>query len=204
MELLIGSQNPGKVREYRYLLQAAPVTVIGLMDKGLGEVDVEETGDTFLANAELKARTYAELSGLHALADDSGLCVDALDGRPGLYSARYGDPSLDDAGRRALLLSQMVGVPEGQRSARFVCAIAVVDPATGQCLTVEGTCEGQIAFTEQDGPEGFGYDALFIPDGHNRTFAAFSKEEKNRISHRGDAAQRLIPLLRQLVQERGG
>lgn len=204
MELLIGSQNPGKVREYRYLLEAAPVNVIGLIDKGLGEVDVEETGDTFQANAELKARIYAELSGLYALADDSGLCVDALDGRPGLYSARYGDPSLDDAGRRALLLSQMVGIPEGQRRARFVCVIAIADPITGECLSVEGTCEGRIAFTEQDGPEGFGYDALFIPDGHNRTFAAFSKEEKNRISHRGDAARRLIPLLRQLVAEKGG
>lgn len=198
MELLIATQNQGKVKEYQRLLADVDATVIGLNDIGLGDMDVEETGTSFEENALLKAKAYAEASGKIALADDSGLVVDALDGRPGVYSARYGKPEFDDAGRRAYLLAEMKDVPLNERSARFRCVIAVYDPKTETSYTVDGACEGMILTEERDAGKGFGYDALFQPEGYNKTFAELAPEEKNRISHRGIAAKKLPDVLTKL------
>ena len=123
MRLLVGTQNKGKIKEYQLLLAEAPVEVVGLADIGLGTLDVDETGTTFSENAILKARAYADASGLPTLADDSGLCVDALDGRPGLYSARYGGEGLDNAGKRKKLLGELTDVPEDKRGAQFLAHI---------------------------------------------------------------------------------
>jgi XTP/dITP diphosphohydrolase len=175
--------------------------VLGLGDIGLADVDVEETGATYAENAERKALAYAQASGLFALGDDSGLSVDALDGRPGLYSARYGDAGLDDRGRRLKLLTEMNGVPDEKRTARFVCVITVANPHTLTTVSVTGTCEGRIAHVDDEGQEGFGYDAIFIPDGFSMPFSRIGSEAKNRISHRGVAAHKLILVLEQLARE---
>lgn len=198
MDLLIATQNQGKLREYRRILGDAGINVIGLKDVGLGDLDVEETGTTFAENAVLKAKAYAEASGKLALADDSGLVVDALHGEPGVYSARYGDASFDDAGRRKYLLEKMQDVSENERSARFKCVIALYDPTSEQVHTVDGACEGEILLEERDAGKGFGYDALFQPDGFTKSFAELEADEKNRISHRGQAAKKLPEILAQL------
>lgn len=195
MELLIATQNQGKVKEYQRLLADVDATVIGLQEVGLGDLDVEETGTTFEENALLKAKAYAEASGKIALADDSGLVVDALDGRPGVYSARYGKPEFDDAGRRAYLLEEMLDVPSEKRTARFRCVIAVHNPETGESYTVDGACEGTILTEERDAGKGFGYDAVFQPDGYDKSFGELDPAEKNRISHRGLAAKKLPDIL---------
>lgn len=196
VELLVATHNPGKLREYQALLPE--YTVIGLNDLGLGTFEVQETAETFAENAALKAVQYARASGRITLSDDSGLCVDMLDGAPGVHSARYGGDDLDDAGRRAYLLAQMQHIPEGQRTARFVCVIALHDPRTGQTYAVEGTCEGHI-LTEERGSGGFGYDPLFVPDGHEHTFAEMPAAQKDAISHRGQAVQKLRPLLQEIL-----
>ncbi|MGJ3239628.1 MAG: RdgB/HAM1 family non-canonical purine NTP pyrophosphatase [Anaerolineae bacterium] len=198
LELLVATQNKGKVREYQRLLDGLDVRVIGLGDVGLDQLDVEEVGTTFAVNALIKAQAYAEASGHIALADDSGLVVDALDGAPGVYSARYGEAHFDDAGRRAYLLEQLRDVPAEARSARFRCVIAIYDPYQERAYTVSGACEGQILNAERDGGQGFGYDAVFQPAGYSISFAELPAEEKNRISHRGVAAHNLPAILAQL------
>jgi len=198
MELLVATQNKGKVKEYQRLLAEVDATIIGLDAVGLGDLDVEETGTTFEENALLKAKAYAEASGKIALADDSGLVVDALDGRPGVYSARYGKPEFDDAGRRQYLLEEMQDVPAKERSARFRCVIAVYDPETETSYTVDGACEGTILTEERNAGKGFGYDAVFLPDGFDKSFAELEPEEKNSISHRGVAAKKLPEILAKL------
>ncbi len=198
MELLVATQNQGKVKEYQRLLSDVSAEIIGLHDIGLGDLDVEETGTTFEENALLKAQVYAEASGKIALADDSGLVVDALDGRPGVYSARYGRPEFDDAGRRAYLLEEMQAIPMADRTARFRCVIAVYDPESKQSYTVDGACEGVILTEERNAGKGFGYDALFQPIGYDKTFAELEPEEKNSISHRGQAAKKLPAILAKL------
>jgi XTP/dITP diphosphohydrolase len=197
MELLIATHNLGKLREYQALLP--DYTLLGLSDVGLSALDVEESGSTFLENAALKAVQYARASGRITLSDDSGLCVDALDGAPGVLSARYGGPGLDDAERRAYLLAQMRSVPEGQRTARFVCVIALHDPRTGQTYAVEGVCEGRI-LTEERGTGGFGYDRLFVPDGFDLTYAEMPPAQKDALSHRGRAVQKLLPILSEVMR----
>jgi XTP/dITP diphosphohydrolase len=198
MDILIATTNQGKLREYRRLLADADVHFLSLDDVGLAELDVEETGDTFKANAELKAIAYAKASGKYALADDSGLCVDALSGEPGVYSARYGGVGLDDARRRHKLLGAMEAIPDDQRGAQFECVIAIAHPTTLECVTVRGVCRGRITRADADGPEGFGYDAIFMPDDYDITFAQFTRDEKNQISHRGVAAMKLPPVLKDL------
>lgn len=198
MDLLIATQNQGKLREYRRILADSGLNIIGLDDVGLGDLDVEETGTTFAQNAILKAKVYAEASGKLVLADDSGLVVDALNGEPGVYSARYGGAGLDDAGRRKHLLENMNDVAKNERSARFKCVIAIVDPKNEKSYTAEGACEGQILLEERDAGKGFGYDALFLPDGFAKSFAELDSDEKNRISHRGNAAKKLPEILAQL------
>ncbi|MBL8133213.1 MAG: RdgB/HAM1 family non-canonical purine NTP pyrophosphatase [Anaerolineae bacterium] len=191
-DLLIGTSNPGKLREYGEMLAALPLRLISLREVGLASFDLEEPYETFAENAIHKAQTFARLSGLPALADDSGLAVDALGGRPGVYSARYAPGS--DADRYTKLLGELEGVPEAARTARFVCVIAAVKP-DGAVISAEGTVEGRIAFAPGEVINGFGYDAVFIPQGFEIVFSALPPAEKNRLSHRGIALQRLMPAL---------
>ena len=202
MDLLIGTGNPGKLREYRQLLDGIPFNILGLDDVGLGDVEIDESGETLEANATLKARAYARASGLLALADDTGLMVDALDGRPGIQAARYAGPGASDADRRRKLLREMAEVIEADRSARFECVIALANPDDDSVITVTGVCRGQIVQQEsRGGQQGFGYDAVFIPTGYDITFAELGPEEKNRISHRGQAAQQMQAILQQMTGE---
>ena len=197
MALLLASNNAGKLREVRALL--ADLRVVSPADLGF-ELDVEETGQTFAANAELKARAYAAASGYIALADDSGLEVDALGGTPGVRSARYGAPDLDDEGRYLQLLSELQSYPEpSQRIARFRCAISAISPDGRQCRA-EGTCEGLIA-QSPTGSNGFGYDPVFFVPNHNATMAQLDAATKNSLSHRGQALAAVIPLLKSTFPE---
>lgn len=190
--LLLATNNPGKVREFRRLLADVPYDVVTPDDLGL-QLDVVEDGDSYAANATLKARAFAAAGGCLALADDSGIEVDALGGRPGMYSARYGGPGLDDAGRLDLLLREMEGVPDGQRGARYRAIVAVAQP-DGEVVTFEGTMEGAIG-REKRGTRGFGYDPAFlVADG--RTSAELSDSEKDAISHRGAAVRAAAAWLR--------
>ena len=197
MALLLASNNAGKLREVGALL--ADLRVVSPADLGI-ELDVEETGQTFAANAELKARAYAAASGYIALADDSGLEVDALGGTPGVRSARYGAPDLDDEGRYLHLLSELQSYPEpSQRIARFRCAISAISPDGRQCRA-EGTCEGLIA-QSPTGSNGFGYDPVFFVPDHNATMAQLDAATKNSFSHRGQALAAIIPLLKSTFPE---
>ena len=191
-KLLIATNNAGKVREYRELFAGLPVELTWPAREGLS-LEVAETGATFAENARLKAVAYAQASGLWALADDSGLEVDALDGAPGVYSARYGGPGLSDEGRYRLLLEQLAQVPTPRRSARFRCVIALASPE-GEVWTREGTCEGVIA-GEPRGEGGFGYDPVFHLPELGRTMAELSPQKKNRLSHRARAAAAMAPVL---------
>lgn len=199
MDLLIATTNAGKIAELHDLLAAVPARLLTLDDVGLAGLDVAEDADTLEANALTKATAYAQASGLLALADDTGLFVDALDGAPGVYPARYGGPGLLMAERRALLLEALSGVPDAQRTATFICVIAVADPRTGAAETVRGVCNGRIAQVESNGVSGFGYDPVFIPDGYDVPFSDLPPAEKNRISHRGKAVRAAIPLLLRLT-----
>jgi XTP/dITP diphosphohydrolase len=192
--LLIATTNPGKQREYRDLLRAAPAGIIFPNDLGI-TLEVEEDGATFRANAAKKAVALANASGLVALADDSGLEVEALGGEPGVRSARWAGPDADDPRRRAFLLEKLRGVP-APRKARFVCVIAIAKPGD-EAVYAEGECRGEIAFVER-GSNGFGYDPLFQIEGRPVTMAELPPEEKNRISHRARAARAALPLLREI------
>lgn len=194
MEILIASQNKGKIREFQEILSSLGYQVMGLAELGLGDMDVEETGATFEENAILKAEAYGKASGKLAVADDSGLVVDALDGRPGVYSARYGNVPTE-AGRRAYLLNEMRDIPQEKRSAHFISVLAVYDPRDSKIYTIEGRVDGQILFEERDTGNGFGYDPLFLPDGFSQTFGEMTGEEKHKISHRGRAVAQLPELL---------
>ena len=179
MKLVLASKNEKKLREMDEILSSLGIEVISEAQAGV-DVEVEETGTTFEENSLLKARAVMEASGLPAIADDSGLCVDALGGAPGVYSARYGGPELDDTGRYRLLLENMKGQPRG---ARFVSVITCCFP-NGDVLTARGECPGTIAFAPM-GEGGFGYDPVFFLPKLKKTFAQLTPEEKNAISHRG-------------------
>lgn len=197
--LLVATNNPGKLREYKVLLEGLPKTVeiTSPAQEGI-DLEVEEAGDTFAENARIKAMAYAEASGLLTLADDSGLEVDALGGAPGVRSARYAGPGASDADRYRKLLADLAGIPAGKRAARFRCVVALTLPE-GPVYTAEGTCEGKIGFAAR-GEHGFGYDPVFIVDGYGgQTLAELEPEEKNRISHRARAMQAALPTLRRLL-----
>jgi len=198
LKLLVATNNPGKVREYRELLAGLPLELTWLGELGL-DLHVEESGETFRENAVLKATAYARASGLLTLADDSGLEVDALEGAPGVRSARYAGPGATDEDRYRLLLRQMADVPGDRRQARFRCVVAVADPQ-GEVWTADGTCEGVIA-REPQGSHGFGYDPTFYMPELGCTMAELPEEEKNRISHRARAAQGIRAVLARLAQE---
>jgi XTP/dITP diphosphohydrolase len=185
MRLLIATTNLGKVREYRALLTGLDLELVGLNEVGI-DVDVAETGDTYAANAALKACTYAQLSGLLTLADDSGLEVEALGGRPGVYSARYAP---DSPARIRKLLGEMIDVPDDKRAARFQCVIVLATP-DGSIATTEGSCEGVIAH-EARGSNGFGFDPVFYMPERAATMAELPDNVKNQISHRARAAQKM-------------
>jgi len=198
VDLLIGTSNKGKLNEYQMLLADVPARLLLLDDVGLAGMDVEEPGDTVETNARIKALAYSRASGLLTLADDTGLMVDALNGAPGVHAARYGGPGLTMAQRRARLLAELESVPDERRTARFVCVIALANPQTGEMVSVEGICEGHIARAEAHGEHGFGYDAIFIPNGYDIPWSQMPMDDKNRISHRGQAAQKIAPVLKQL------
>lgn len=201
LELLIASSNRGKLREYQELLRGLPLKLVLPADLGIGEVDFE-SGSTFEENAYLKAMGYSRLSGLATLADDSGLQVDALNGRPGVYSARYGGKTTDQ-GRVELLLQELKDVPWDKRTARFRCVIAI---ESGRNMTksflCSGECEGIICL-EAKGNSGFGYDPVFFVPELNRTMAELTAEEKNKISHRARAADRARQVLRDMMGQQG-
>lgn len=190
--LLIATHNPGKVREYRALLADLPLDLVYLDDLGITD-EVEETGATFEENALLKARYYASRTGLWTWADDSGLEVDALGGRPGVHSARYAGPDASDADRYRKLLVELQGHPRPW-TARFRCAVALVRP-DGVEAVCHGTLEGEITDTPR-GSHGFGYDPVFYLPERGQTLAELPPEEKNRISHRARAAQTAREVLR--------
>jgi XTP/dITP diphosphohydrolase len=183
--LLVGTRNTGKVREIQTILENVPWRIRSLQEFAGLEVP-DETGDTYAANAIIKAEFYARATGICALADDSGLEVEALDGAPGVFSARYAGVGASDAERRRLLLSELAQVPTEQRQARFVCAVAIATPGGSVLNISEGACEGAIIF-EPRGSGGFGYDPLFVPDGFQKTFAELSDAIKNEMSHRARA-----------------
>ena len=198
--LLVATGNPGKLREYQGLLGDAPFRLVSLRDVGITD-EVEETGNTFEENAWLKASGYATMSGILTLADDSGLEVDALGGDPGVRSARYGgDACSSDQDRVGLLLKNLGGVPWERRTARFRCVINIVRPSTdggsAPALLVSsvGSVAGMVQY-EPVGDDGFGYDPVVYLPSFKRTVAQLSLDEKNRVSHRGNAAGRAMAAL---------
>jgi XTP/dITP diphosphohydrolase len=191
--LLLASGNPGKLRELRAILRGLPVELVGLADAG-EPPEVAETGDTFLDNALQKARAYAAWSGLAAVADDSGLEVDALGGAPGVRSARYAGQGAGDQANLDKLLAELDGVPPERRTARFRCAAVLVDPRLGE-WHAEGVWEGRLLQAPR-GSGGFGYDPVFVPDGWDRTSAEVDPATKDAASHRGQAFRALRPAIR--------
>ena len=190
--LLIATHNAGKLVELRDLLHDVPYSLVSLPDVGI-ELDVEETGETLEANAELKATSYARLAGLPTLADDSGLEVDALGGAPGVHSARYAGPDATDADRITKMLDNLAPHPQPW-TARFRCVIAIVAP-DGDIELHSGVCEGVI-IPNPRGENGFGYDPAFLFPEKGRTMAELSDAEKNAVSHRGIAARKAAEALR--------
>lgn len=195
--LVLATRNAHKVGELQAILTAAglEVELLGLPD---GAPDVVEDGLTFAENALKKARSAAAATGLPSVADDSGLCVDALKGMPGVFSARWSGAQADDASNLRLVLEQVSDVPDEHRGASFVCAAALALP-TGAERVVEGRVTGRI-IREPRGTGGFGYDPIFLPDGHDRTTAEMSPQEKHAISHRGNAFRALAPAIHELVR----
>ena len=195
--VLLASNNPHKRREFRDLLAGIGVELLTPADLGLN-LDVPEGMTSYAENAVAKARAFATASGLPSLADDSGLEVEALGGRPGVASARYGGPGLSDADRVSRLLEELAAVPWRRRRAVFRCVIAVALP-NGYVETAEGTCRGFVA-TAPSGREGFGYDPVFYLPHRRRTMAELTPWQKNRLSHRSRAAKRAMAILRRLLR----
>lgn len=194
-QIILATNNQNKLREISQMLSPLGIQVLSQSQAGV-QLDVEETGTSFAENAELKARAFYEKTGMPVLADDSGLAVDALNGAPGVYSHRYAGEHATDADRCAKLLEELSGVPEAQRTARFLCAMCYIDP-TGTAHSFLGKVEGTIG-TEPEGENGFGYDPVFRYQG--KSFAVLTAEEKNAVSHRADALRQVYDYLE---QERG-
>ncbi len=196
IKLLLASQNPGKLRELQAILHDLPIQLITPADIGI-QLDVKETGSTYAENAALKSNAFANASGLIALADDSGLEVDALNGAPGLYSARYAPaPNATDADRRAYLLQNLLPHPRPW-TARFRATIAITLP-DGETYFADGACEGEI-IPEERGDGGFGYDPIFYIPEKGYTMAELDEDAKNRISHRARALEKAKEILLSLI-----
>ncbi len=191
--LIAATQNKGKLKELKAITEKYGMKLVSMADAGLGDLDIEENGETFAENSYIKASTVARLTNKPCIADDSGLCVDVLGGAPGIHSARYSGVHGDDAANRARLLTDLAGVPEEERAAHFTCCITLCQP-DGSALVAEGHCPGRIAF-EEIGEGGFGYDKIFIPEGCDTSFAALGVDVKNRIGHRARALAKLEELL---------
>lgn len=201
MDIIVASGNPGKRREFEeiFALYGAGAGGRGIRlvsPSERGDIAVDETGRTYLANARLKARAYASQYNTPALGDDSGLAVDALDGAPGLYTARFGGPGLSARERMSLLLEKLAGVPEGRRGAHFECALYLAYPdgadgADGASIAAHGRVFGRIA-ERPSGDEGFGYDPIFLLPRLGLTMAELPPDEKHRLSHRGRAVRHLL------------
>lgn len=187
MKFIIATNNQKKLKELERILNPLGINAVSAKDEGISLDDVEETGITFAENAYLKAEAAFKKTGLPSVADDSGLCVDALDGRPGIYSARYAGENATDSDKNNKLLSELKDVPEKDRTAHFTCAICCILP-DGEKIEVEGRCEGSIAF-EPHGNGGFGYDPIFKYS--DKSYAELSSDEKDSISHRGKALRKL-------------
>ena len=194
-KLLLATSNPGKIREYRFLLDGPGYKITTLAEEGIAKV-VTESGNDYEQNARLKAITYAKLSQLTALADDSGLEVDALNGEPGVKSARFAGEAATDADRVSFLLAKLNGVPWERRTACFKCVIAIATPE-GQSKVCYGECHGIIAL-EAKGENGFGYDPIFFLPEIGKTMAELPSKMKNQISHRARASQKARQVLQQL------
>jgi len=196
--LVIATHNSGKLREIAALIEPFGISAVGAEELGLPEP--EEIGNSFADNADLKAREAADLSGLPALADDSGLCVDALQGRPGIFSARWAE---DEDGNRDWMRAMekvwrevQATEPDGAPAAHFACALAIAWPNDGQAETFDGRVDGVLVWPPR-GDKGFGYDPVFVAVGHDQTFGELEPELKHRISHRADAFRKLIEALKE-------
>lgn len=202
MTFVLASNNEDKLKELRTLISEFGLDVLSQSEAGFS-LDVEETGVTFHENALLKAKAAAGVSGKPAIADDSGLMVDALGGQPGVWSKRYGGGGLNDEERNALLLKNLAEIAptQEQRAAKFVSAIACVFP-NGDVIAAEGYCSGSILHAPR-GCGGFGYDPVFLVDGTDMSMAELTAEEKNRVSHRGNALRIFIPKLKEYLKETG-
>lgn len=196
--VVLATRNAHKVAELRRILDEAALDIEVLGEDAFAALpDIPETGSTFAANALIKARAVAEFTGLPSIADDSGLSVDALNGMPGVLSARWAGRPKDDERNLRLVLEQLEDVPDTRRSGAFHCAAAVVLP-DGTERVVEGSIDGVIV-RQSRGSNGFGYDPIFVPLGYDRTTAELAPEEKDAISHRGAAMRALVPVLRELL-----
>ena len=195
MKVVLASKNPHKLVEISKITEKFGFDLVLQSELGV-DIDVEETGTTFEENSLLKAEAVMKATGLPALADDSGIAVDALNGEPGIYSARYGfDESLDDWGRLLLLLKNTEHVPDGQRQAQFVCVITMVTPE-GQVIQARGEIHGELT-REARGENGFGYDPIFYYPPYGMTTAEMSSEDKNEVSHRGNALKAFYEKLKE-------
>ncbi|AFM43201.1 non-canonical purine NTP pyrophosphatase, rdgB/HAM1 family [Desulfosporosinus acidiphilus SJ4] len=198
MKIILATQNEGKVRELRDLIADEEIEVVSLRDLPESE-EVEENGETFAENAAIKARAAVQRTGLIALADDSGLEVDALKGAPGVFSARFAGEPKDDERNNEKLLELLETIPEDKRTARFRCALVIAAPNGEEYLT-EGRVEGKI-LRQPRGTDGFGYDPLFLVPELGRTLAELTLTEKNNLSHRAQAFRKAIPILKDLKAE---
>ncbi len=194
-KVILASRNKGKLKEIHAILEKFGMDTISRDDAGLPKFEVEETGTTFEENSLLKAQAIMDIAHTITIADDSGLEVDALQGAPGVYSARYAGENCTFEDNNRKLLKELEGVPENQRGAAFVSVITMLFP-DGEKLVARGECRGHI-LTELRGEEGFGYDPLFVPAGETRSFAEMSAEEKNAISHRAKSLQLLEDMIRE-------
>lgn len=198
--ILIATGNPGKLREYSEIFGVLGVTFVMPADVGLAGFEPDEPYETFLENARHKALAYAARATMPVVADDSGLCIDALEGRPGVYSARYAGPGASDEDRTRKVLAELADVADHQRRAQFVCVSAAALP-NGTVEAAEGIVRGMIARAPGRRITGFGYDPIFVPEGYSIPFSEMPAAQKHAISHRGRAAVALLPALKRLLED---
>lgn len=200
MKLLVATNNKGKVAEINRILTEAGLEIVTPLEAGLpADFDVEETGTTYEENATLKAVAFAKATGMYAIADDSGLAVDALNGEPGVYSKRYAGEGKTDRQRNEYLLSKLENIPDDQLTASFIAVITLADSEGNVVEHQMGVCPGRI-IRQARGSNGFGYDPIFLVDGeNNKTMAELSNEDKDRVSHRGRALRQLLPTLKKIT-----
>ena len=196
-QFFVATTNEGKLKEFQEIFRELNIEIKSLFEHFPEADDVEETGTTFAENAVLKAETYSQQFQVPVLADDSGLTVDALNGEPGVYSARYARLEKNDQKNLEKVLEKLKDVPKEKRTAAFVCTIAFAEPGE-ETIVVEGKCQGIIA-KEPKGTEGFGYDPIFIPDGYDETLAQLGAHIKNKISHRRRALDKIVEKLKEKV-----